>query len=162
MAIMKTSQTGIDLIQSYEGCILTAYDDYDDRVLRTGEACRGTLTIGYGHTSAAGDPQVTIGMTISKDAATQILADDLAPVEQEVSDRVKVDLNQNQFDALVSFQFNTGWLGHASCSLLKHLNAGNYAEAAQNFMLYDEASGRVLTGLKRRRQAEKNLFETPA
>jgi lysozyme len=159
---MKTSQTGIDLIQSFEGCFLQAYDDYDDKILQPGQACRGTITIGYGHTDAAGPPAVTVGMTISKDAATQILADDLAPVEKEVSDRVKVDLNQNQFDALVSFQFNTGWLGHASCSLLRHLNEGNYTAAAQNFMLYDEASGRVLTGLKRRRQAEKNLFETPA
>jgi lysozyme len=162
MANMKTSQTGIDLIQSYEGCILHAYDDHNDRIVQPGQACIGTITIGFGHTDAAGPPAVTPGMTISKDVALQILADDLAPVEKEVMDRVHVDLNQNQFDALVSFQFNTGWLGHSSCSLLRHLNEGNYAAAAQNFMLYDEASGRVLTGLKRRRQAEKNLFETPA
>jgi lysozyme len=101
---------------------------------------------------------VTIGMNISKGTASDMLSMDLVPVEDEVKKLVKVALTQNEFDALTSFQYNTGWLAHPSCSLLKHLNAGDYEAAAQNFMLYDEESGRVLTGLKRRRAAEKALF----
>ena len=88
-----------------------------------------------------------------------MLLTDLASVELEVSHLVKVPVNQNQFDALVSFQYNTGWLGHHNCSLLSALNAGNYKLADQDFMLYDRGNGKVLTGLVRRRQAEKALFE---
>jgi len=155
---IKTSANGRALIEAFEGLILKAYDDANDHVVQPGQAVRGTLTIGYGHTSSAGAPKVTVGMAITAAQADAILASDLAGVELEVAHLVKVPLNQNQFDALVSFQFNTGWLGHPSCSLLKALNAGNTNLADQDFMLYDEASGRVLAGLQRRRQAEKMLF----
>lgn len=155
---MKTGSAGLALIESFEGLILGAYDDDDDRILKPGDRCYGTLTIGYGHTDAAGPPKVYIGQTIDKATADAILAADLASVEIEVGHLVKVPLNQNQFDALVSFQFNTGWLGHPHCSLLNAVNAGNYALADQDFMLYNRAQGRVLAGLTRRRVAEKNLF----
>src|SRR5271166_4274141 len=103
---MKTSQTGLNLIEQFEGLILGAYDDATDKIVPTGGSSRGTLTIGYGHTSSAGPPKVYVGQRITKDQANQILAADLAVVEQQVSSRVKVPLNQNQFDALVSFTFN--------------------------------------------------------
>lgn len=157
---MKTSAAGLKLIEEFEGLFLQAYDDSDDRVLKPGDRCYGALTIGYGHTSAAGPPRVYIGMEITADEANSILAADLASVELEVSHLVKVPLNQNQFDALVSFQFNTGWLSHPHCSLLTALNAGNYQLADTDFTLYDRAQGKVLVGLERRRLAEKNLFET--
>jgi lysozyme len=156
---LKTSANGRAFIEAFEGRILSAYDDADDRVVAPGEPVRGTLTIGYGHTSAAGAPKVTVGMTITATQADAILASDLSGVEIEVAHLVKVPLNQNQFDALASFQFNTGWLGHPRCSLLKSLNAGNYQLADADFGLYDEASGKVLAGLQRRRNAEKLLFE---
>ena len=158
---MQTGAKGLALIKSFEGCILQAYDDYNDRIATHMQLVRGTLTIGWGHTSAAGPPPVAIGMTITQDQANQILAADLVPVEAEVAKYVTAPLNQNQFDALVSFPFNTGWLGHPGCSLTRALNAGNYTLAAADFSLYDMASGRVLTGLVRRRKAEADLFNTP-
>lgn len=157
---MKTAKPGLDLIKSFEGLILGAYDDSDDRVLKPGDRCYGTLTIGWGHTDAAGPPRVYIGQSIDCATADSILASDLSGVEIEVGHLVKVALNQNQFDALVSFQFNTGWLGHPNCSLTRALNAGNYALADQDFGLYDRASGKVLVGLQRRRIAEAKLFNT--
>ena len=158
---MKTSDNGRQFIEGFEGLFLQAYDDSDDHIVQAGERVYGTLTIGYGHTSAAGPPQVYIGMTIDKPAADAILAADLASVEIEVNHLVTVPLNQNQFDALVSFQFNCGWLGHQHCSLLNALNSGNYDLADEDFMLYDRANGQVLAGLDRRRAAEKALFDKP-
>lgn len=158
---MKTGSKGLALIESFEGLILGAYDDVNDHIVQPGQQVHGTLTIGYGHTSAAGPPRVYVGQTITDDEANAILAADLASVELEVSHLVKVPLNQNQFDALVSFQFNTGWLAHPNCSLLRALNGGNYNLGAADFMLYDMAQGHVLAGLVRRRAAEKALFLTP-
>jgi lysozyme len=158
---VKTGPKGRALIEGFEGLILEAYDDANDHIVRPGQQVRGTLTIGYGHTSAAGPPRVYVGQIIAADQADAILAADLASVELEVEHLVKVPLNQNQFDALVSFQFNTGWLAHPNCSLLRALNAGNYNLGAADFMLYDMASGHVLSGLVRRRAAEKALFLTP-
>lgn len=161
MTSMTVSPTGLALIEKFEGCILAAYDDATERILKPGQTCRGTLTIGIGHTSAAGLPTVYIGQVISKQQAQDILANDLRVVEREVNTLVSAPLNQHQFDAVVSFQYNTGWLSHPSCSLLAALNARNYAEAANCFHLYDESDGRVLQGLVRRRLAEKELFLTP-
>jgi GH24 family phage-related lysozyme (muramidase) len=158
---MKTSATGRKLIESFEGLFLQAYDDATERIVKPGENVHGTLSVGWGHTSAAGRPRVYIGMTISEAQADAILSADLASVEIEVAHLVKVPLNQNQFDSLVSFQYNTGWLAHPHCSLLSALNAGNYALADQDFMLYDRSKGKVLVGLDRRREAEKRLFGTP-
>lgn len=157
---MKTGPAGLKLIEGFEGLFLQAYDDYNDHIVQPGEEIRGTLTIGYGHTTAAGPPRVYVGMVITAADANSILAADLASVELEVSHLVKAPLTQNQFDALVSFQYNTGWLAHPNCSLLRALNAGNYNLAANDFMLYDIGNGKVLTGLIRRRTAERNLFNT--
>src|SRR5258708_10682015 len=153
---MKTSQNGRSLIESFEGLILQSYDDYNDHIVNTGDTVHGVLTIGYGHTSAAGPPHVSIGDTITQADADKILGQDLGRVEGEVTNLVHVTLNQNQFDALVSFQFNTGALAHSSA--LPLLNEGKYVEAADHLLLYNKAGGRVLAGLVRRRQAEKDLF----
>lgn len=158
---MKTSPAGRKLIESFEGLILEAYDDANDKIVPLGGRVFGTLTIGYGHTNAAGPPEVFIGQKITSVQADQILSEDLGLVEKDVESLVKVALNQNQLDALVSFQFNTGWLGHPHCSLLDAVNAGKTKTAAADFMLYDRAKGVVLAGLDRRRAAEKALFETP-
>lgn len=147
-----------DLTEDFEGLILKAYDDATDHIVAPGSRVRGTLTIGYGHTSAAGPPRVYVGMEITKEQADEILSADLASVEIEVEHLVKVPLTQFQFDALVDFQYNTGWLAHPHCSLLNALNAGNYKLAAQDFMLYNRAQGKVLVGLNRRRKAEMAWF----
>lgn len=145
---MKTSAAGRAFIEAFEGLSLRAYWDRTGRV----------FTIGYGHTNAAGPPRVTSGMVITKDVADQILAADLASVEIEVEHYIKVPLTQFQFDPLISFQFNTGWLGKPTCSLTKAVNSGNTQLADEDFMLYDRSGGEVLPGLIRRRHGEAVMF----
>lgn len=155
---MQTSQEGRKLIESFEGCILQSYDDYNDHIVKEGDTVHGVLTIGYGHTSAAGFPSVFLGMRITKEEADQILGTDLKKVEDQVNSVVKVPLNQNQFDALVSFQFNTGGLEHST--LLKLLNEKDYTGASNEFQKWNHAGGRVLAGLITRRKAEEKLFSS--
>lgn len=160
---MKTSTKGRKFIERFEGLILQAYDDRGDHIVPVGGTAIGTLTIGYGHTNAAGAPAVTPGMSITQAQADSILASDLRSVEADVNRLVKVPISQNQYDALVSFQFNTGSLGKSS--LLTALNNKDYTTAADKFMLY--TSGRVngqlvqMAGLTRRRTAEKAMFLKP-
>lgn len=156
---MKTSSVGRALIEQYEGLILGAYDDIDDHIVKAGETVRGTLTIGYGHTNSAGAPKVTIGQRITSTQADAILSTDLSKVEADVNNLVKVSINQNQYDALVSFQFNTGAL--AKSSVLKKLNAKDYQGAADALLLYNRGNGQVLNGLVRRRKSERDLFLKP-
>lgn len=153
---MKTSAQGRKFIESFEGLILKAYDDHNDHVVEVGQHAIGVLTIGYGHTDAAGPPKVYVGQQITQTDADNILASDLASVEIEVNQLVKVPLNQNQYDALVSFQFNTGALGKST--LLKVLNEKNYDAAADDFLAWDHAGGVKLAGLTRRRTEERKMF----
>jgi len=156
---MKTSQVGLNLIEEFEGLILQAYDDANDRVVSSGDTVRGTLTIGYGHTTSAGPPKVYPGQTITEKEANELLANDLALVEKDVNSLVKVPLNQNQFDALVSFHYNTGGLGKST--LLRKLNQKDYTGAAEEFGNWIRGNGQVLQGLVRRRKAERELFLKP-
>lgn len=134
---MKTSSKGIALIKSFEGCRLQAYKD-----------SVGVLTIGYGHT---GD--VKAGQVISQGFAEELLKADLTKFERNVTKYTPFAMNQNQFDALVSFAFNCG-VGN-----LKKLVSGRTpAQVAKKIPEYNKAGGRVLAGLTRRRQAEKVLF----
>ena len=155
---MKTSDKGRKFIESFEGLILGAYDDHNDHIVQPGQHVIGVLTIGYGHTDAAGLPTVAIGDVITQQQADEYLANDLAKVEEEVNSLVKVPLTQDQFDALVSFQFNTGSLGYAGNSLLAALRVGDYSKAADAFLLYNHDHGKVLAGLTRRRIAERAMF----
>ena len=156
---MKTSPAGRALIEEFEGLFLEAYDDFNDHIVHPGEHIRGTLTIGYGHTSAAGLPHVYPGMKITKDQADQILASDLAAVEADVTHHVKPILTQHQFDALVSFDFNTGALSRSN--VLRAINSGHPTLVPGDLMAWVHAGGRVLSGLVRRRRAEGKLWATP-
>jgi lysozyme len=140
---MNISQKGIDLIKSFEGCSLSAY-----------KCPAGVWTIGYGHTGS----NVTQGVKITQEQAENMLKQDLAIHCNNVSRLVKVPLNQNQFDALVSFEYNVGYSAFASSTLLKLLNQKKYKESAEQFDLWKYAGKKVLAGLVRRRQAEKSLF----
>lgn len=142
---MKTSANGRAFIEAFEGKFLRTYDDGT-----------GVLTIGYGHTSAAGPPKVFRGQTITEAECDAILAADLAAVEKNVERCIKVPMTQQQFDALVSFDFNTGSL--AKSSIDDKINAGNAAAAMNTLLQYDHAGGRVMAGLTRRRQAERLMF----
>ena len=145
---MKTSASGRALIAACEGLRLSAYKD-----------SVGVLTIGYGHTSAAGPPLVKVGMRLSgKSEADAILAVDLEKVEQQVSSRVSVPLDQHQFDALVSFTFNLGPGNLSRSTLLRKLNAGEYRSASNEFKRWNKAGGKVLRGLTTRREAERLMF----
>ena len=115
-------------------------------------------TIGYGHTSKAGPPQVMRGLRISAAEADSILRRDLATVEAVVRTLVKVPLSDNQFGALVSFVFNVGATAFAKSTLLRLLNKGDYAGAAGQFKRWNKSNGKVLKGLTRRRAAEAELF----
>lgn len=141
---MKISQKGIDLIKSFEGLELKAYKD-----------SIGILTIGYGSTGS----HVKQGMTITKEQAEELLKQDVSRFEKGVNDLVKIPLTQNQFDALVSFSFNLGLGNLKSSTLLRKLKAFDYSGAANEFLRWNRAGGKVLNGLTRRRQAEKDMFE---
>lgn len=142
---MKTSAVGRAFIEQWEGLFLHTYDDGT-----------GVLTIGYGHTTAAGHPHVIPGMTITREEADQILASDLSSVEIDVNRLVKVPLNQNQFDTLVSFHFNTGGLGRSS--VLRAINSNHFSEVPSDLNMWVKGGGHVMLGLVRRRKAEGELF----
>lgn len=142
---MKTSSAGRKFIEQWEGLFLHTYNDGV-----------GVPTIGYGHTTAAGPPAVHYGMTITEHQADELLAADLHSVEVDVNRLVKVPLTQNQFDALVSFHFNTGGLGRSS--VLKAVNAKHWSEVPHDLNLWVKGGGHVMLGLVRRRAAEGKLF----
>lgn len=147
---MKTGTAGIELIKQFEGWRSRAYRD-----------AVGVWTIGYGHTAMAGAPRPVQGMTITKTQGEAILRTDLVKYERAVNNAVTVDLNQNQFDALVSFCYNVGPGNLRKSSVLKRTNAGLFGEVPGRLMLWNKAGGRVLRGLTRRRKAEGVLFMAP-
>jgi lysozyme len=146
----RISQSGLDLICQWEGLYLTAYHGAADRP--------GLLTIGYGHTDAAGPPKVTAGMTITKQQARDILRADLAKVEAAVESLVKVPLNDNQHAVLVSFAFNVGAGALAGSTLLRKLNSGDYDAVPAELMKWVNANGKRVQGLANRRAAEAGLW----
>lgn len=144
---MQTSDKGITLIKQFEGCKLTAYQD-----------SVGVWTIGYGWTQPVDGKPVRAGMTIKQETAERLLKTGLVSYESDVSRLVKVGLTQGQFDALVSFTYNLGARSLSTSTLLRKLNAGDYAGAADEFLRWNKAGGKVLNGLTRRREAERALF----
>lgn len=142
MTHQTISQTGIDLIKEFEGFRSNAY------------LCPGNIwTIGYGHTATAKS-----GMTITKKHAEMLLIEDIKKFQTAVNQKVKVYLNQNQFDALVSFTFNVGEGAFSRSTLLKLLNNSQYRDAALQFNRWVYAGNRRLPGLARRRNREAELF----
>lgn len=146
---MKTSDNGLFALAMHEGIIPAPYFDSVD-----------VLTYGIGHTASAGAPDplsLAKGMPADMDAAlrdvVRVYLADIGKYEADVSRAVKVPLLQNEFDALVSFHFNTGAIGKAT--FVKHLNAGNKAAAAKGFMAWVKPAS-----LKGRRTAEQRLFLT--
>ena len=144
MANRKIGQAGLALIKQYEGCRLAAY-----------RCAAGVWTIGYGHTAG-----VHSGMTITQAQADAYLQQDIAKFEGYVNNPAYVpiteQLNQNQFDALVSFAFNLG-----AGNLRKLCKGRTAAQIAQAMTQYCKANGKVLAGLRRRRAAEQALFNKP-
>lgn len=153
---LKASQNCLALIKRFESCELEAYLD-----TKTGKV----PTIGWGHTA-----NVKMGDTCTQEQADAWLARDVAYAEGVVKKAVTVPLEPHQFDALVSFVYNTGpgrkdvhsgfvTLRNGNPStLLRRINAGRFSEAGQEFLKWIKDDGVVMGGLVRRRQAEKDLF----
>lgn len=160
----EINQAGLDLIKSFEKCVLYAYDDADTsnpkRFIQAGDPVRGTLTIGWGHTGT-----VRRGMTISQQDADFLLAQDLGWARKAVEHWVKVPLNDNQFGSLVSFVFNVGEAAFASSTLLRVLNEGDYNAVPRQMARWDKTTinGKKVQsdGLIRRRAAEIELWTKP-
>jgi lysozyme len=141
---------GIALIKRFEGCTLTAYPD----PASGGEP----WTIGWGTTRIGGEP-VRPGITISQAQADDLLRADLERYAAEVSAAIgDAPTSQAQFDALVSFHYNTGAIRRATLTR-RHI-AGDGAGAAREFARWVRAGGRVLPGLARRRAAEAALYRS--
>ncbi len=149
---MKTSPAGRKFIEMEEESGKAKTAAYNDGT--------GTWTIGFGHTSSAGLPRVYPGMTITVDQADAILGSDLAAVEADINHHVNVALTQNQFDALVSFDFNTGALDRSG--LLQLINNGvtNAASITSAFEAwrYAHMHGAMVPILLGRRQREARVF----
>lgn len=141
---MILGAAGKALIQGFESLKLQAYHDQ-----------RGILTIGWGHTGGVAEYQ-----TCTRAEADEWFDQDIHSACNAVMRSVDVPLNQNQFDALVSFTFNVGEGSEAHSTLLRLLNAGKYALAADQFNLWNHTNGQVNAGLTRRRAAERALFLT--
>lgn len=140
---MRSSTELISFITRHEGPGLKAYRDGG-----------GVLTIGYGHTG----PDVVPGQRITSAQADALLAKDIVRFEQNINRMVRVPLSQFQFDALVSFSYNCGNEALNCSTLLRKLNAGDYAGAAAEFVHWNHDNGRVVAGLTNRRNDESRLF----
>jgi lysozyme len=153
---MAVNQAALDLIMEAEGFVPNWYPD-PAHGWKVPTCC-------YGHTDAAGAPLYadTKGKTFTKAEGRAILLNDLEAYARDVRSLVKVPLNENQHGALTSFTYNLGKGNLAKSTLLKRLNAGDYAGAAAQFGQWINAGGKPLPGLIKRREAERQLFLTPA
>lgn len=152
---MFISEQGLNLIKQFEGCILSAYDDYNDEVVTSSNQVQGTLTIGYGHIEG-----VYVGQTITQDQAEQMLKDDMVRYcnqTQSVLDSISLPygITQNMFDALVSFEYNLG----QGCLRTLLANGTRDKQTVADMMLeYRNKGSQWEQGLLRRRNAERELF----
>ena len=149
MKITKIGTKGLDLIKSFEGLKLKPY------------LCPAKVpTVGYGSTFYENDKKVKLtDPSITEQRASELLLDSLKGFERYVDSYCRDDINQNQFDALVSFCYNLGPANLKSSTLLKKANVNpNDPTIAQEFLKWNKAGGKALKGLTKRRQAEADLY----
>ena len=153
---MKPSQNCIELIKEFEGLYLKAYPDpgTKDDPIKKGKP----FTIGYGSTLYPNGKEVMPGDTCTKEEAEKYLMHELEEKARGVSKLVTVPLNQDQFDSLCTFTYNTGLHAFETSTLLGFINLSKFADAASQFLRWTKANGKVLPGLERRRKAESALF----
>jgi len=151
---MKLSTKGIALIKNFEGLRLNAYRDV-----------AGVWTIGYGSTRYHDGRTVKPGDKLSsEEQASALFTNTLGQYEEAVNDYVKVSLNQNQFDALVSFTYNEGTGALRASTLLHKLNEKDYQGASDQFPVWNKVTNpgtgekEVNPTLSSRRKAERQLF----
>lgn len=140
---MKTGQAGKELIKQFEGCRLRSY------------ICpAGVLTIGYGHTGK----DVVEDMIITEKKADELLCNDLVIFEKQLNS-LELPINQNQFDALISFIFNLGFGSLLKSTLLKKIKVNPLDPTiSSEFVKWNKAGGVVLSGLMKRRRSEAELY----
>jgi lysozyme len=147
--ITKISKKGLNLIKSFEGLSLKPY------------LCPAKIpTLGYGNTFYPNGIKVKMtDPSITEERASEMLLAILKHYETVVDSYVRDDINQSQFDALVSFAYNCGIGNLKSSTLLKKVNANPKDETiVGEFMKWNKGGGKVLSGLTRRRTAEANLY----
>lgn len=144
---MMHSENATRLVETFEGCRLTAYRDDN-----------GIWTIGYGHTGK----YVTSVSACSQYQAEKWLDEDLVAADRALAWLVKAPVNQNEYDALVSLVFNIGQGNFASSTCLRELNQGNMDAACAAIGMWNKVAGQVSPGLVRRREAEQALFAQEA
>ena len=146
IANMKTSTYGVKIIQQFEGCKLQAYVDPGTGGL--------PITIGYGNTEYEDGSKIVLGQSITQQQADTLLLNLIPRYEAVIKRNITVNLNQNQFDALLSFVWNTG----GSKTLFGLINAND--AGVYNFWTtnYIKGGGVVLAGLVSRRKLEADLF----
>ena len=140
-----TNKKGIQLIKLFEGFKSEPY-----------VCAGGYLTIGYGHKLLPSDPY----KIITQEKAVQILENDLRRMERSVLKYINVEINVDQFAALVSFTFNVGSAALQRSVLRQKINYGHYDDGAKEFLKWVYAGGRKIMGLVRRRNLESNLFNS--
>lgn len=143
---LSPSAACLSLIKRFESCDLTQYPDEN-----------GLPTIGWGHLLRPNEVHL---QTITQEIADHMLSCDVQAAANDVNTMVHVQLTQNQFDALTSFDFNVGGSRFRDSTLLIYLNANRIYDAAREFLRWDHCGGKVSGGLKTRREAERNLFLT--
>ncbi|WP_434462187.1 lysozyme [Serratia plymuthica] len=147
---MVISNQGINLIKHFEGYRLKAYPDPATHNV--------PWTIGYGWTQLVDGIQVHPEMVITEEKAEQLLKKGLKQYQLIIDKLVTTPLNQHQFDACVSLVYNIGRSAFNTSTLLKKLNSGDIEGAAEEFLRWNKANGKVMQGLVERRAAEKALF----
>ena len=145
--VKTVSTAGINLICSFEGLRLNAYDDGV-----------GVWTIGFGTTIYPNGIKVKRGDTCTEAQAKAYMAHDLKKFESAVNSAVTLPINQNQFDALVSLAYNIGTNAFKNSTLVKKLNTGDIRGAAAQFDVWNKGGGKVMQGLVNRRAVERKLF----
>ena len=146
---MKLDENGYKLIQGFEGLSLVPY------------LCSAKVaTIGYGATFYPSGKKVTMqDAPISLATAKWMFKETADKFAADVNKMIKANLNQNQFNAIVSLAYNIGLAGLAKSSLLKKVNANPSDPTITNsFMIWNKAGGKVLNGLTKRRAIEAKLY----
>jgi GH24 family phage-related lysozyme (muramidase) len=142
----RVDARAIALLHHFESCKLTAY-----------RCPAGVWTIGWGNTRYEDGSPVKPGDRISQQRADALFRNILATFEDGVS-RAAPKATDHQFGAMVSLAYNIGLAAFGRSSVLRHHNAGAHDKAADAFLLWNKAGGKVLPGLVRRRNAERALY----
>jgi lysozyme len=154
---MQMTEQGLELLKQWEGFKSKVYKD-----------SAGLPTIGVGHLITQSEKMsgaivinrlaVEYADGLTDQQVLDLLGQDVQPAEQAVNNGVKVALDQDQFDALVSFTFNTGTGAFSSSTLLKVLNQGQYDQVPNQLRRWNKAGGQVVQGLVNRRENEIKLW----